>query len=289
MKFNLILLVIFGIGALLIAHYSYVFLIGNANREVMQQAQLMMASAQSVRDYTTSDLSPLLTQLPGHRVRFLAETVPAYGATTTFATLRKSYPDYDYKEATLNPTNPRDRATDWESDIIRNLSDHPDLQETNGERDSATGRSLYLAHPIRIKDPSCLQCHSIPSAAPKAMLTVYGPNNGFGWKQGTVVGAQIISVPTTVPIAIADQAFHRLLFFLGITLILAILALDGGVYWFVIRPLKIVSDAADRVSRGEKNVPPLVISGSDEIATVTSSFNRMQLSLTKALKMLEDD
>ena len=289
MKFNLILLVIFGIGALLIAHYSYVFLIGNANREVMQQAQLMMASAQSVRDYTTNDLSPLLTQLPGHRIRFLAETVPAFGATTTFNSLRKSYPDYDYKEATLNPTNLRDRATDWEADIIRNLGDHPDLQQTLGERDSANGKSLYLAHPIRITNPACLQCHSVPSAAPKAMLTVYGPNNGFGWKQGDVVGAQIISVPTAVPIAIADQAFHRLLFFLGLTLILTIFALDGGVYWLVIRPLKLVSDTADKVSRGEKNIPPLAVSGSDEIATVTSSFNRMQLSLTKALKMLDDE
>ena len=121
------------------------------------------------------------------------------------------------------------------------------------------------------------------------MLTVYGPNNGFGWKQGDVVGAQIISVPTAVPIAIADQAFHRLLFFLGLTLILTIFALDGGVYWLVIRPLKLVSDTADKVSRGEKNIPPLAVSGSDEIATVTSSFNRMQLSLTKALKMLDDE
>ena len=288
MKFNLILLVIFGAGALLIAHYSYAFLIGNANREVMQQAKLMMASAQSVRDYTTTDLSPLLTQLPGHRVRFLAETVPAYGATTTFNTLRKSYPDYDYKEATLNPTNLRDRATDWEADVIRNLANHPGLQETTGERDSANGKSLYLAHPIAINNASCLQCHSVPSAAPKAMLTVYGPNNGFGWKQGEIVGAQIISIPTALPVAIADQAFHRLLFFLGLTLVLTILALDAGVYWLVIRPLKLVSDTADKVSKGAKNLPPLPVSGSDEIATVTSSFNRMQLSLTKALKMLDE-
>src|SRR5580698_320396 len=141
MKFNLILLVIFGAGAVLIAHYSYVFLIGNANREVMQQAQLMMASAQSVRDYTTSDLSPLLTQLPGHRVRFLAETVPAFGATTTFNSLRKSYPDYDYKEATLNPTNPRDRATDWEADIVQRFRNDSTTTQVSGTRDTPMGKA----------------------------------------------------------------------------------------------------------------------------------------------------
>ena len=30
--------------------------------------------------------------------------------------LLKSYPDFSYKEATLNPTNPRDKAVEWEED-----------------------------------------------------------------------------------------------------------------------------------------------------------------------------
>ncbi len=83
-KFNLILLVIFGVGGFLICQVAYSFLIGNARREVLEEARLMMASARSVRDYTSDDLSPLLQQNPRHRVHFLAETIPAYGATTTF-------------------------------------------------------------------------------------------------------------------------------------------------------------------------------------------------------------
>ncbi len=287
-KFNLILLGIFGAGGLLISLAADSFLIGNARREVLDEARLMMASATSVRDYTSSDLSPLLEQNPRHRVRFLAETVPAYGATTTFKNLHVKYPDYTYKEATLNPTNPEDRAADWEADIIQNLRDHPGQGQTIGERQTPTGPSLYLASPI-VSVHSCLECHGVPAAAPKAMLAVYGSANGFGWKENEIVGAQIISVPTSVPVAIAAQAFHRLLFFLILTLAVTVIALDVGVYWLVIRPVKLVSVAADRVSKGERHVPPLVVTGSDEIATVTSSFNRMQLSLAKALAMLESE
>ncbi len=286
-KFNLILVVIFGAGGLLIAQFAYSFLIGNARREVLEEAELMIASATSVRDYTATDLSPLLQQNPRHRVRFLAETIPFYGATTTFNNLRKNYPDYSYKESALNPTNPDDRASDWESDIIHNLRDHPNETEKVGERETPNGMSLYLAKPIRVTQ-ECLECHSVPSAAPSAMLAVYGSANGFGWKKDEVVGAQIISVPMAVPVEVADRAYHRLLFFLILTMVLAILAIDAGVYWFVIRPLKIVSDTADRVSRGEKDVPPIKIKGKDEIATVASSFNRMQVSLAKALKMIEE-
>jgi protein-histidine pros-kinase len=286
-KFNLILLVVFGAGGYVISQLAYDFLIGNARREVLEQAQLMMAAAKSVRDYTSTDLSPLLQQNPRHRVHFLAETIPAHGATTTFNNLRRDYPDYSYKEAALNPTNLEDRASDWEADIIQALRDHPDEVQKIGERETPSGPSLYIAKPMKAT-PECLQCHSVPSAAPSAMLAVYGKNNGFGWKKNEVIAAQIVSVPMSVPVAIADRAYHRLLLFLVITLVAAILALDAGVFFFVIRPLKIVSDAADRVSRGEKDVPPIKVKGKDEIATVASSFNRMQVSLAKALRMLEE-
>ena len=287
-KFNLILLVIFGIAGLLISQVAYRFLVGNARREVLQEARLMMAGATSVRDYTSTDLAPLLKQNPRHKVHFLAETIPSLGATTTFNNLRKNYPDYTYKEAALNPTNLEDRAVDWESDIIRHLRDHPDETQLTGERETPSGTSLYLAKPLKA-DPPCLECHSVPSAAPPAMLAVYGSANGFGWKENEIIGAQIVSVPMSVPVAIANRAYHQLLLFLIVTLLLAILALDASVYWFVIRPLSLVSAAADRVSRGEKNVPPVQLKGKDEIATVASSFNRMQVSLAKALKLIEKE
>jgi HAMP domain-containing protein len=287
-KFNLILLVVFGVGGLIIAWFAYNFLISNARREVLDQAKLMVAGAKAVRDYTADDVSPLLQQNPRHKVKFLAETVPFYAATTTFNRLRKSYPDFVYKEATLNPTNPEDRATDWEADVIQMLRDHPDEPEVIGERETPSGRSLYLAHPIKT-DASCLECHSLPAIAPRAMVATYGTANGYDWKLNSLVGAQIISVPMSVPVQVARKAFLSLMVILVLTLLTCILALDAAVYWFVIRPLRIVSDSGDRISRGEKDVPPLVVSGRDEIASVTTSFNRMRVSLAKALAMLEQE
>lgn len=286
-KFNLILFLIFAAGGFLIAQLSYSFLIDNARREVLQEAQLMIASASSVRDYISDDISPLLQENPRHRVHFLPETIPFFGATNTFNRLRKHYPDYTYKEAALNPTNPEDRASDWETDIIDELRDHPEEKQTVGVRETPSGPSLYLARPIQATQ-ECMECHSQPSTAPRPLIAVYGSANGFGWKKNEIVGAQVVSVPMSVPIEIANHAYHRLLLFLVLTMLLVILALDTSVYWFVIRPLRIVSETADRVSRGEKDVPPVEIKGRDEIATVAASFNRMQVSLAKALRMFDE-
>jgi len=285
-KFNLILLVLFGASGIVISQIAYAFHINDARRQVLQEAELMMASATAVRDYTTSNLKPLLEQNAASNGPFRAETVPAFGAATTFEKLRQHYPDYGYKEAALNPTNLEHRASNWEADVIRWFTEHPDKTKVVGEREAATGRMLYLAKPLRATAP-CLECHSVPSAAPAAMITSYGGANGFGWKEGEIIAAQIVSVPMSLPVGIANQAYRGLLVYLIVTVLLTMVALDAGVYGLVIRPLKLVSESADRVSRGEKDVPPLPVKGNDEIATVISSFNRMQVSLAKAFKMLE--
>jgi HAMP domain-containing protein len=286
LKFNLILFALFGICGLLITNVAHQFLLDNARQQVEQQAELMMASARAVRDYTSGQLAPLLKKTPEHRKRFLPETVPAFGAQTTFAKLRASYPEYSYREATLNPTNLQDRAVDWESDIIRYLRDHRDSKEVTGERETPTGRSLYLARPM-VVTPACMECHSTPDKAPAQMIRAYGNVNGFGWKLDDVIAAQIVTVPMSLPVQIADRAYRRLLIYLTVALVFNVVIFDIALYFLVLRPLKVVGDAADRVSRGDTGVPEVPVKGKDEIASITASFNRMRTSLVKALEMLD--
>jgi len=285
-KLNIVLIVFFGAGGLLIAKLAKDFLLTNARDQVVQQAELMMAGAKATRDYTNDQIKPLLLQNPDHEINFLPQTVPAFSAITIFASLRKNYTDYSYREATLNPTNLIDRAEDWEADLVRYFEDHPNEKQVVGERDTPTGRQLYLAKPMRA-GASCLECHSEPSAAPAAMIKKYGPNNGFGWQLNQVIAAQIVAVPMTVPDAIAQKAYRNLLLFLITVFVVTIVALDSALYLLVIRPLHSVSQAADRVSRGDTDVEPVAVRSKDEIGDVTASFNRMRVSLVKALKMLE--
>ena len=285
MKFNLILLLLFGSGLSLVSYMAHEFLLDNARKQVLQQAQLMVESARSTREYTSQELKPLLARVPDEP-EFIRQTVPAYSANSTFDRLRKTYPEYVYKEATLNPTNPRDRAVEWENDIIMYFRNNADAKEIVGERDTPTGRSLYLAHPMRAPK-SCLECHSTPDKAPPKMIATYGSTNGFGWNPDEVVAAQIISVPMTLPIKIADRAYQRLLIYLVGMFLITIIAIDTLLYFIVIRPVRRLSDYAERISKGQTDLPELPVSGRDEIAQVTGSFNRMYRSLAKALRLLE--
>jgi protein-histidine pros-kinase len=266
---------------------SHRFLQNDARDDVVRQARLMMEAMRSARDYTTKQIKPLLVTQQEHQRSFLPQTVPAFAATENFDYLRASYPDYTYKEAVLNPTNLRDRAVDWEADIINTFRNRPGgPKEFAGERDTPTGRSLYLARPIQA-DPPCLECHSTPRAAPAAMIRRYGVNNGFGWQPKEIVGAQIVSVPMAVPVRMANQAFQTLVIYLAAVFLASLILLDAVLLLTVLRPLRSLSAMADQISVGQMDMPELPVRGNDEIAVLAGSFNRMRRSLERALKMLE--
>jgi HAMP domain-containing protein len=284
-RFSAIFTLIFGTGMLIAGFLTYRRLQDDARTEVRDQAQLMMEAMRGVRSYTNLQLKPILIPLEERDKTFLPQTVPAFAATENFGYIRLHFPEYSYKEAALNPTNPRDRAADWEADIVSSFRNSSSLQQLTGERDSPTGRSLFFAQPIRAA-ADCLPCHSQPERAPAAMLAQYGPSNGFGWKLNEVIAAQIISVPMTVPLEIAHDAFRQLLTDLTLIFVLGLAVLNLTLYFMIARPVGRLSHMADQISLGQLDVPELPAEGHDEVAQLASSFNRMRRSLVTAMKML---
>jgi protein-histidine pros-kinase len=284
-KFNFVLLGIFLVGFAIAGLVSHRVLQANAREEILQNARLMMEAALSSRTYTNTQVKPLLeTQL---KYTFLPQTVPAYAATEVFNDMRKKHPDYGYKEATLNPTNPRDRAADWEADIVHAFRQAPETAEMVGERDTPNGRALYLARPIQITNGACLVCHSTIEAAPRTMLDLYGNANGFGWKMNEIIGAQVVSVPMSVPIERASQTFRTFMLSLTAVFLAAFVLLNVMLHAMVIRPVTRLAAIADQVSLGNFEAGEFRSRSKDEIGTLTEALGRMKTSLVQAMKMLE--
>ncbi len=304
LKLNLIFFVVF---ALALAGTGWVarhFLQETAREHVIQNARIMLETAMAMRSYTTNFVKPLLidrevvkaplkadaptpANVKPEGEPFHPETVPAFAATESFNYLRKKYPSYTYKEATINPTNPRDRTADWEADIVNKFrASGKDDDEVIGQRMATDTEVLFLAHPIKIKDQRCLECHTTPEMAPESMVKLYGVANGFGWKMGEVVGAQVVSVPMALPLAMADRALKALLISLVAVFVVTLLVLNLAIYFFVIRPVVALTVMADAVSKGKTDIQDLPAKGSDEISQMAAAFNRMHRSLSKALKML---
>ena len=284
LKFNLVMLLVTLIGMLVIGYIANVVLQRNAREEILHTAGLMMESALAVRNYTVNEIKPLLSVQMTRQ--FLPQTVPAYAATHNINGLRKRYPQYSYKEATLNPTNPASRASDWEAGIVEYFRDHAKSTQLVGEHDTPTGRSLYLARPIEVKSEGCLSCHGSVTDAPETMLALYGKANGFGWKMHEIVGTQIVNVPMDVPLTRAKQTLATFLIALGSAFAAIMLILNLLLNTIVIQPVKRLAGIAHDVSMGKLDGEECTPKGKDEISVLAESFNRMRRSLVNAMQML---
>jgi HAMP domain-containing protein len=284
LKFNLILAACFLVGLALAAYPFYLSARNQAIDQLMSQIEVLRGEAMSIRDYTQDEIQPLLAEQS--QVQFLPQTVPAYSAHTTFRNFRARFPQFFYKEASLNPTNPSDLARDWEVDIFQNLKNHPQIDHDLWLRNSDDGVFFTVSFPLRLSSEACMICHSDPDKAPASMVALYGKKNGFGYKYKDMIAAQIISVPMS---SAQDKIWHSFWLFIGITsvifLVLLVL-LDFLLHQLVVRPLKRLAKTAEQVSMGDSSVSEYEYESRDEVGSLSSSFNRMRRSLDSAIKML---
>jgi len=287
LKFNLVLIIVFAIGIAATTYVSRDLLQRHARDEIYENAKLLIESALAVRAYTSRHIAPLLeTQI---KYEFRPEMVSAYSAIELLKSLREANPDYkqfQYREATLNPTNPANRAVDWESDIVNSFRNGAVKAPLFGERDTPNGRMLYVAKPLTAGS-ACLRCHDTADTAPPTMIAKYGSAAGFGWKVGEIIGAQIIQIPETFALARAEVTFRVFMGSLLAVLLAIAVTLNLLLWWMFIRPITKISALADQISLGDITAPDFVARSRDEIGLLANALSRMRRSLVQAMSMLE--
>jgi len=285
LRFNIVFLSCYIVGLGLSLWPFYQLSRREAIEELQAQIDVLRAEALAVRKYTTDEIRPLLDDQSA--IQFLPQTVPSFSAHTVFRNFRKYYPQYSYKEAALNPTNPAHRANDWERELIEKLTANHDLDKDITIRTTDEGQQYTVTYPMVIKDASCLTCHSTADNAPPSMVSLYGPKNGFGWKLNETLIAQIISIPMS---AAETKVWRNLMLFIGISsaifLVLLVL-LNILLNRYVISPVNRMAKIAEAYSMGDASSPEFQYPGSDEVASLSRSFNRMRRSLDYAMKELE--
>lgn len=287
-KFNILLLTIF-LGSVILSGIVFSAVLNRqAEQEVTAKANLLLKTMLSVRHYTLTQVNPQLAPRLETEPEFLPQTVPGYSAREVVEGLRKDpeYTDFFYKEATLNPTNLRDKADGFETELVEQFRQDTNLKELTGYRPSSAGDLFYIARPIQIAEASCLRCHSTPQEAPKSQLTTYGSTNGYGWKLNEIIGAQVISVPASGVMNSARKAF---LLFMGIVtaaFALMLLVMNLLLKRSIIQPLDRMAKVANEVSMGNMEADFEQESG-DEIGKLAAAFSRMKTSLVVAMNMLK--
>ncbi|AFZ33728.1 histidine kinase HAMP region domain protein [Stanieria cyanosphaera PCC 7437] len=285
-KFTIFLLAILLIGLTLVGGALATVLKLATENEIASQALILMETMNSVREYTNNQIKPEL--IDRIDTEFLPETIPAYSAREVFETLRQkntNYRDFFYKEATINPSNLRDKADNFEKGLVEKFITNKNNKELTGFRSAPSGKLFYIARPIQITQASCLECHSTPEAAPPSVIERYGSVNGMGWKLNEIVGAQTISVPAKTVFERARQSFILIMAIISLVFIAVILLVNYLLNRNVIRPLNRMARVAEEVSTGNMDAE-FAQTSKDEIGNLAEAFKRMKLSLAMAMSRL---
>jgi PAS domain S-box-containing protein len=275
-KFNILLAAVFLVG--MGVTWGVVSWIARhqAQDEVASKAEILLQAMNGVRQYTNDDVDRFLKGVQESRNTFLPETVPAFSARQVFERFRAAgYGQFFYKEASRNPTNVKDDKSDtFEDGVLAAFTQESSLKTLSGYREDFGGeRRFYTAVPLRLTDASCLRCHDTPEAAPPALVSVYGRNNGFGWKLGDVIATRIVYVPAGKVSGIAQRSallvtgLYALVFGAGIAAIN--LLLRRG----VLQPINSLAAATDVMSGGK---------GHSHDSTFTQSTAAAELEKSKA-------
>lgn len=283
-KFTLILSLVFLGGILASWVILSQVLERRAEQEVSARGLVLIETMNAVRRYTSTQVNPLLAPDLATAAEFIPQSVPAFSAREVFETLRSNeqYQNYLYKEATLNPTNPRDLANEFEAGLLNQFRAQPELTQLTGYTTLNGEYVFYSSRPLAVSAETCLGCHSTPENAPASLISTYGTDGGFGWSLGEIIAAQTIYVP-------AEDVFSsaRLSLTLVMGIIVAIFALvvivtNTLLRRMVVRPVEQMAGLARRIGADtlSPNAPELArveqIAGrQDELGRTALVFQKM--------------
>lgn len=286
-RVTLNLIIVFAVGILISGIALSNVLNTKAQGEVNSKALALMEMNNSIRNYTNERVQPLLLPKAENQDTFIPESIPAFSVREIFEYFRNDpeYANFLYKDATLDPTNLRDKADIFETKIVNEFRNNPNKNTDSGYRTISGTKLYYTAKPFSVTNESCLRCHSTPEKAPKSQLATYGTENGFGWKLNEVLGAQIVYVPAENILNNARDSFILITGIVVMVFAAVVVMINLLLKTTVLQRIKKIASVAEQVSVGDMNAD-FGKQNKDEIGDLAEAFNRMKYSLEIAINMI---
>ena len=279
----------------------FVSLLQRYLRETLEQeargkAQVILRGVESLHAYVQDNLRPAIT---GNLLEDKALLEAMSCTALARAAMGPSGPsgqagdeEFRFRRVAIDARSRDLEAVGLERDFIERFQREPDREWGEAIIKENGQEYLVMAQPVRYQE-FCLRCHSDPALAPKELVDAFGPERGFGRKEGELAGAHVVRLPmqaTALRIQGATLWFV-LMFSVGA------LILFGAIYAFfnrlvvhnLHRALSLMGRHLPEAASEAASAPrphPLDPSG-DEIELMLSSMEQFAESLRQARGQLQ--
>lgn len=262
---------------------GYYLLNEDTKREAAEKTTMFLRTMNANQVYMKKFVRDKLADLTDDAY-FPEASVGAVMLAKTAKLLSAAYPQYRLKVSSPNPLNADNLSTPFEEKLINGF-DNGDYEEWEGFTE-IDGESFYAAAvPIEARK-GCIWCHDTPERAHPDMVKEYGSTSGYGYHEGDIVGTRIVYVSTQ---QIMELTWKKLAFLAGtvsILFLIALIIIDRIINRSVVKPIENIVDVAGDISRGKMD-RSFEVKTNDEIKSLADAFNRMKVSLEKAMDILK--
>lgn len=285
-RFMILIGILSLVATLGIAVASYKFSVNNAVAEAKSKGLLVLDALQSSRLYFKQHQRPKILELTG-RDQFIPSIMSGFTLTRgIWSEFQKKNNDYLFKQATIDPLHPDNKADKYDMTIIDAFNKNPNMQHSEGTIEKNGASYYYFAQPITVTK-GCLRCHGDPANAPQEQIDMYGTENGYHWKANTIASAYVIYVPLQAALDKAKKSALNLLAIGGAGVFITMLIIWFFFSQYVIKPISMLEKRATEISLGKNLKEPIATPSQDEIGTLARAVDRLRISVNKMLSRFQ--
>ena len=284
-KFIIIISALSLLATIAIGYTSYMLSRQSALADAKSKGEMLFNYIEASGTFFGKYQKPKIDELVTDPNKFIPELMSLFAVKRmAYDLFAKTQSGYQFKQATLDPLWPDNKADAEEQKIIKYFASNPSAKDKEGIIERGGEQFFYAAKPVRIEKDFCLECHGDPDTAPKDQQDIYGTDHGYNWKLKDTVGASMIYVSITHALKTAQQSALKV-FFIGIgcllvTIVCIWIFLDRGVVGPIIR----LSEIAKNISIGKNLCDSAHSDTKDEIGVLANSIDRLRISVNKLLK-----
>lgn len=284
-KFIVIITVLSLLATIAIGYTSYMLSRQSAIAEAKSKGEIIYNYIKASGKFFGKYQYPLIMEDNTDKDRFVPELMSKFVVSRMeFEIFQETLEGYLFKQATLDPLWPDNKADGDEQKVIAYFEANPESTEQQGVMEKDGDNFFYTARPIRIDKAFCLTCHGDPADAPGDQRDIYGTENGYNWSMGETVGTSIVYISISKAMDDAKQSALKI-FTVGIVcLLVTIICIWVFLDRTVVAPIIQLSSSAKDISIGKNLCDSIHTESRDEIGGLANSIDRMRISVNKLLK-----
>lgn len=278
-RFNVSLLLLYVLSIVISAPGIYYYTRAEVFEQANSELVLLGDLVKSIKGYIGNDMRPWFVK----NKQFHSAGFSGIVAVSRVAeNLKKLQARYAIRNVSDNPLNPANSPEPLERELLERFRNAPELKTLQTQGLLNRQPMLVSSAPI-VSQPGCLQCHGEPDKVHPEITGQYGRTNGYNYKEGAVVGLELVGVPIA---DVNELAMQRSLVAVGLLTVmfgLIFVTINLLVRRNLIAPILQITSAAQAVVKGDLD-QTLDIQRNDEIGDLARSVELLRRSFAQVMK-----